>query len=219
MNEQPMHEQPAREPIRLMLADDHPVVRAGLRAVLETEPDFTVVAEASTADEAVKLASELAVDVVLMDLEFADGMRGAQATAQIAQRTNAPRVLVLTTYDTDADILAAIGAGAAGYLLKDVPPEELASAIRRAAGGQSALAPSVADRLIDRVRTPATSLSSREIEVLELVSAGMSNKQISQELFLSQATVKSHLVHIFGKLEATSRTSAVAIAKERGLIR
>src|SRR5690625_3907596 len=219
MNEQPMHEQPAREPIRLMLADDHPVVRAGLRAVLETEPDFTVAAEASTADEAVKLANELAVDVVLMDLEFADGMRGAQATAQIAQRTNAPRVLVLTTYDTDADILAAIGAGAAGYLLKDVPPEELASAIRRAAGGQSALAPSVADRLIDRVRTPATSLSSREIEVLELVSAGMSNKQISQELFLSQATVKSHLVHIFGKLESTSRTSAVAIAKERGLIR
>lgn len=205
--------------LRLMLADDHPVVRAGLRAVLETEADFAVVAEASTAEEAVKLAGELAVDVVLMDLEFADGMRGAQATAQIAQRADAPRVLVLTTYDTDADILAAIEAGAAGYLLKDVPPEELASAIRRAAGGQSALAPSIADRLIDRVRTPATALSNREIEVLELVSAGMSNKQISQELFLSQATVKSHLVHIFGKLEATSRTSAVAIAKERGLIR
>lgn len=207
------------EQLRLMLADDHPVVRAGLRAVLETEADFAVVAEASTAEEAVKLAGELAVDVVLMDLEFADGMRGAQATAQIAQRADAPRVLVLTTYDTDADILAAIEAGAAGYLLKDVPPEELASAIRRAAGGQSALAPSIADRLIDRVRTPATALSNREIEVLELVSAGMSNKQISQELFLSQATVKSHLVHIFGKLEATSRTSAVAIAKERGLIR
>jgi len=205
--------------LRLMLADDHPVVRAGLRAVLETEADFAVVAEASTAEEAVKLAGELAVDVVLMDLEFADGMRGAQATAQITQRSDAPRVLVLTTYDTDADILAAIEAGAAGYLLKDVPPEELASAIRRAAGGQSALAPSIADRLIDRVRTPATTLSNREIEVLELVSAGMSNKQISQELFLSQATVKSHLVHIFGKLEATSRTSAVAIAKERGLIR
>lgn len=205
--------------LRLMLADDHPVVRAGLRAVLETEADFAVVAEASTAEEAVKLAGELAVDVVLMDLEFADGMRGAQATAQITQRADAPRVLVLTTYDTDADILAAIEAGAAGYLLKDVPPEELASAIRRAAGGQSALAPSIADRLIDRVRTPATTLSNREIEVLELVSAGMSNKQISQELFLSQATVKSHLVHIFGKLEATSRTSAVAIAKERGLIR
>ena len=207
------------EQLRLMLADDHPVVRAGLRAVLETEADFAVVAEASTAEEAVKLAGELAVDVVLMDLEFADGMRGAQATAQITQRSDAPRVLVLTTYDTDADILAAIEAGAAGYLLKDVPPEELASAIRRAAGGQSALAPSIADRLIDRVRTPATTLSNREIEVLELVSAGMSNKQISQELFLSQATVKSHLVHIFGKLEATSRTSAVAIAKERGLIR
>src|SRR5699024_12750512 len=113
MNEQPMHELPAREPFRLLLAGEHPVVRAGPRAVLETEPDFTVVAEASTADEAVKLASELAVDVVLMDLEFADGMRGAQATAQIAQRTNAPRVLVLTTYDTDGEISAVIEAAGA----------------------------------------------------------------------------------------------------------
>ncbi|WP_069816098.1 response regulator [Streptomyces sp. TP-A0874] len=206
-------------PIRLLLADDHPVVRAGLRAVLQTEPDFEVVEEAETAERAVELAAELAVDVVLMDLQFGAGMHGSQATAAITGRPGSPRVLVLTTYDTDADILAAIEAGATGYLLKDAPPEELAAAVRTAAAGKSALAPAVALRLMDRVRTPTAALSRRETEVLQLVAEGLSNQQISQRLFLSQATVKSHLAHVYTKLGVDSRTAAVATATARGLIR
>ncbi|WP_328552665.1 response regulator transcription factor [Streptomyces sp. NBC_00358] len=205
--------------IRLLLADDHPVVRAGLRAVLSAEPDFEIVAEAPTAEAAVERAGAGGVDVVLMDLQFGAGMHGAEATAVITARPGAPRVLVLTTYDTDADILAAVEAGASGYLLKDAPPEELSAAVRTAASGHSALAPKVADRLMDRMRTPAAALSRRELEVLELVKDGLSNQQISKKLFLSQATVKSHLVHIYAKLGVDSRTSAVAAATERGVIR
>lgn len=205
--------------IRLLLADDHPVVRAGLRAVLDTEPDFAVVAEAATAERAVELAAVQPVDVVLMDLQFGSGMHGSEATALITARRDAPRVLVLTTYDTDADILAAVEAGASGYLLKDAPPEELAAAVRTAAAGQSALAPAVALRLMDRMRTPAEALTKRELEVLQLVADGLSNQQISKKLFLSQATVKSHLVHVYAKLGVDSRTSAVAAAATRRLIR
>ncbi|MFF4101523.1 response regulator [Streptomyces sp. NPDC001903] len=205
--------------IRLLLADDHPVVRAGLRAVLDTEPDFAVVAEAATAERAVELAASEPVDVVLMDLQFGTGMHGSAATAEITARPGAPRVLVLTTYDTDADILAAVEAGASGYLLKDAPPEELAAAVRTAAAGQSALAPAVALRLMDRMRMPAEALTKRELEVLQLVADGLSNQQISKKLFLSQATVKSHLVHIYAKLGVDSRTSAVAAATSRRLIR
>jgi len=205
--------------IRLLLADDHPVVRAGLRAVLETEADFQVVAEAPTAEQAITLAAELDVDVVLMDLQFGVGMHGSAATAVITARPAAPHVLVLTTYDTDADILAAIEAGAVGYLLKDAPPEELATAVRTAAAGKSALAPAIALRLVDRMRAPDAALSRREIEVLQLVADGHSNLQISQQLFLSQATVKSHLAHIYTKLAVDSRTAAVAAATTRGLIR
>ncbi|MFF3648759.1 response regulator [Streptomyces sp. NPDC002181] len=205
--------------IRLLLADDHPVVRAGLRAVLDTEPDFAVVAEAATAERAVELAASEPVDVVLMDLQFGTGMHGSAATAAITARSGAPRVLVLTTYDTDADILAAVEAGASGYLLKDAPPEELAAAVRTAAAGQSALAPAVALRLMDRMRTPAEALTKRELEVLQLVADGLSNQQISKKLFLSQATVKSHLVHVYAKLGVDSRTSAVAAATSRRLIR
>ncbi|MFG2309919.1 response regulator [Streptomyces sp. NPDC048566] len=205
--------------VRLLLADDHPVVRAGLRAVLSAEPDFEVVAEAPTAQAAVERARAGGVDVVLMDLQFGGGPDGAWATAAITERPGAPRVLVLTTYDTDADILAAVEAGACGYLLKDAPPEELSAAVRTAASGHSALAPAVADRLMDRMRTPAASLSRRELEVLELVRDGLSNQRISKELFLSQATVKSHLVHIYAKLGVDSRTAAVAAATERGIVR
>lgn len=207
--------------IRLLLADDHPVVRAGLRAVLDTEPDFEVVAEAATAERAVEIAGGAGVDVVLMDLQFGPGtgMHGSAATALITALPSAPRVLVLTTYDTDADILAAVEAGASGYLLKDAPPEELAAAVRTAAAGQSALAPAVALRLMDRMRTPAEALTKRELEVLQLVADGLSNQQISKQLFLSQATVKSHLVHIYAKLGVDSRTSAVAAAATRRLIR
>ncbi|MFE2377435.1 response regulator [Streptomyces sp. NPDC059398] len=205
--------------IRLLLADDHPVVRAGLRAVLDTEPGFRVAGEASTAEQAVELAASGGFDVVLMDLQFGAGMHGAQATAAIAAAEGAPRVLVLTTYDTDADILAAVEAGASGYLLKDAPPEELAAAVRTAAAGRSALAPAVAHRLMDRMRTPGESLTRRELEVLQLVADGLSNQQISKALFLSQATVKSHLVHIYAKLGVDSRTSAVAAASAKRLIR
>ncbi|SCG54889.1 response regulator [Micromonospora halophytica] len=206
-------------PVRLLLADDHPVVRSGLRALLSTEPDLTVVAEAATAREAVAVCARESVDVVLMDLQFGSGMQGVEATAAIVARPDAPRVLVLTTYDTEADILAAVEAGATGYLLKDAPPEELAAAVRAAAAGRSALAPAVAHRLIDRVRAPGVALTPRESEVLRLVADGLSNQQISRRLHLSQATVKTHLVHVYGKLGVESRTAAVAVARERGLIR
>ncbi|WP_309051408.1 response regulator transcription factor [Streptomyces sp.] len=205
--------------VRLLLADDHPVVRAGLRAVLATEPGFAVVAEAATAERAVERAAAGGIDVVLMDLQFGTGMHGVEAAEAITALPGGPKVLVLTTYDTDADILAAVEAGASGYLLKDAPPEELAAAVRTAAAGQSALAPAVAHRLMDRMRTPAQALTKRELEVLQLVGEGLSNQQISKALFLSQATVKSHLVHVFAKLGVDSRTAAVAAARARRLIR
>ena len=205
--------------IRLLLADDHPVVRAGLRAVLESEPDIAVVDDVDTAEAAVERAGRGDIDVVLMDLQFGTGLSGSAATRQITMSPAAPRVIILTTYDTDADIIAAVEAGACGYLLKDAPPEELTSAVRTAAAGQSALAPAIAGRLIERIRIPAQALSTRETDVLTLVVAGRSNQQIASELFISQATVKSHLVHIFAKLGVDSRTAAVAVAVQRGLIR
>jgi DNA-binding NarL/FixJ family response regulator len=205
--------------IRLLLADDHPIVRAGLRAVLSAEPDFTVVAEADTAEEAIAVCARQPVDVVLMDLQFGAGMTGAEATAAITAAEGSPHILVLTTYDTEADILAAIESGATGYLLKDAPPDDLAAAVRATASGRSTLAPAVADRLMHRVRRPGPALSRREAEVLTLVADGLSNQEISRRLYLSQATVKSHLVHIYTKLGVDSRTSAVAAATAAGLIR
>jgi len=206
-------------PIRLLLADDHPVVRAGLRAVLESEDDLCVIADVATAEQAVAHAAAGGIDVVLMDLQFGRSMGGAEATREISALVDGPRVLILTTYDTEADILAAVEAGASGYLLKDAPPDELTAAVRAAAAGQSALAPAIAHRLMQRMRVPGQSLTSREGEVLSLVAEGLSNQQISQRLFLSQATIKSHLVHIFTKLGVDSRTAAVAAAETRGLIR
>lgn len=206
-------------PVRLLLADDHPVVRAGLRAVLETEPGLVVVAESGTAEDAVARAAAGDIDVVLMDLQFGSGMNGAEATAAITGRPAAPRVVIVTTYDTDADILPAIDAGATGYLLKDAPPEELAAAVRSAAAGRSTLAPAVADRLMTRLRTPTTALTRRETEVLTLVADGLSNQAIGQRLHLTEGTVKSHLAHIYSKLGADSRTAAVATATSLGLIR
>lgn len=205
--------------IRLLLADDHPIVRAGLRAVLESEADLEVVDDVATPEEAVARAGKGDLDVVLMDLQFAGVMGGIDATRQITARPDAPRVIVLTTYDAETDILAAVEAGAVGYLLKDAPPDELVAAVRAAAAGQPALAPAIALRLLDRIRTPAQSLSKRELQVLQLVADGQSNQQIAGLLFVSQATVKSHLVHIFTKLGVDSRTAAVAVASTRGLIR
>ncbi|UNT00490.1 response regulator transcription factor [Streptomyces tubbatahanensis] len=206
-------------PIRLLLADDHPVVRAGLRAVLETEPDFVVAAEAATAEDAVARAAEGGIDVVLMDLQFGPGMTGAAATAAITARPSAPRVLVVTTYGTDADTLPAIEAGATGYLLKDAPPEDLADAVRTAAAGRTALAPAVAERIMQRMRTPGSSLTQRETEVLSLVAEGLSNQRIGRRLHLTEGTVKSHLARIYAKLDVDSRTAAVAAAANLGLIR
>ncbi|QES39709.1 DNA-binding response regulator [Streptomyces venezuelae] len=210
---------PHETPIRLLLADDHPVVRAGLRAVLETEEGIAVTAEAATAEEAVARAAQGDIDVVLMDLQFGKGMNGAQATAAITARPRAPRVLIVTTYDTDADTLPAIEAGATGYLLKDAPPEELAAAVRTAAAGRTTLAATVADRLMNRLRTPATTLTSRETEVLALVADGLSNQAIGARLHLTEGTVKSHLARIYAKLDVDSRTSAVATGTHLGLIR
>ena len=206
-------------PIRLLLADDHPVVRAGLRAVLETEPGLVVVAEAATAEDAVARATRGDIDVVLMDLQFGSGMTGAEATAMITARPGAPRVLIVTTYDTDADILPAIEAGATGYLLKDAAPEDLAAAVRTAAAGRTALAPAVADRLLNRMRMPDVALTRREIEVLALVADGLSNRAIAARLHLTEGTVKSHLARCYTKLGVDSRTAAVATATDLGLIR
>ncbi|MFC9256427.1 response regulator [Amycolatopsis thailandensis] len=206
-------------PIRLLLADDHPIVRAGLRAVLETEPGLVVTAEAATAEDAVARAAEGDIDVVLMDLRFGPGMTGAEATAAITARPDAPRVLIVTTYDTDADTLPAIEAGATGYLLKDAPPEDLAAAVRTAAAGRTTLAPTVADRLMSRMRMPTTALTRREIEVLVLVADGLSNRAIADRLHLTEGTVKSHLARSYTKLGVDSRTAAVATATDLGLIR
>lgn len=211
--------------IRVLLADDHEIVRLGLRSVLEGAEDIDVVGEVATAEAAVSAAQACGIDVILMDLRFGAGvegtrvMGGAEATAQIrSAMATPPKVLVVTNYDTDADILGAIEAGAVGYLLKDAPPHELLSAVRSTAEGDSALSPIVADRLMTRVRTPRTSLTPRELEVLQLVAAGASNRQIGQDLMLSEATVKSHLVHIYDKLGVRSRTSAVAAAREQGVL-
>ena len=204
--------------IRLLLADDHPVVRAGIRALLESEHDLVVAAEAATAEDAVQIAAIADIDLVLMDLQFPGSMQGAEATRRIRSLPHAPRVLVLTNYDTDADILGAIEAGASGYLLKDAPPGDLVAAVRSAAAGEAALAPAVSSRL-GASRARGEQLTVREAEVLSLVAEGRTNRDIGRALFLSEATVKSHLVHIFTKLGVGSRTAAVARARELGTIR
>ena len=204
--------------IRLLIADDHPVVRDGLRGMLAGEADFEVVGEAASGAEAVAVTERERPDVVLMDLQMPE-MDGATATAEIAARFPGTRVLVLTTFDADADILRAVEAGATGYLLKDTPRERLFPAIRAAARGETVLAPTVATRLVSRMRQPATeALTSREVEVLELVARGSSNADIAAALFISEATVKTHLLHAFAKLGVDDRTAAVVVALERGII-
>jgi DNA-binding NarL/FixJ family response regulator len=205
--------------VRIGIADDHSVVRTGLRAMLDQEPGFEIVGEAATGTEAVELAVRLRPDVVLMDLRMPE-IDGAAATARIREQVPEVQVLVLTTYDTDADILRAIEAGAAGYLLKDATRDDLLRAIRTAARGESVLAPAVASRLMRRAQMPAHEvLTGREIEILGHVARGRSNKEIGAALHISEATVKSHLVHIFGKLEVQDRTEAVTVALDRGILR
>lgn len=205
--------------IRILIADDHPVVRAGLRALLDAEDDLEVVGEASTPSAAVSLAESLTPELVLMDLQFGQDATGADATRRIRALDAAPYVLVLTNYDSDGDILGAVEAGASGYLLKDAPPHELVAAVRAAASGQSALAPAIAGRLMARMRSPQVALSAREIEVLRLVAEGASNGDVAARLHISDATVKSHLVHVFSKLGVSSRTAAVSEARSLGMLR
>lgn len=208
--------------IRIVVADDHPIVRAGIRALLDPEADIEVVGEAQTAQDAVDMARDLDPDLVLMDLQFGAQARtsGVDATVSIRKMpAPAPFVLVLTNYDTDLDILGAVEAGASGYLLKDAPPQDLLAAIRAAAAGQSALAPEVASRLMSHMRSPQARLSPRELQVLELVAQGKANTEVAAELFVTEATVKSHLAHVFTKLDVSSRTSAVASARAQGLLR
>jgi DNA-binding NarL/FixJ family response regulator len=205
--------------IRLVIVDDHPVVRDGLRGMLESQPDFEVVGEASDGEAAVRITETLKPEIVLMDLRMPE-MDGVTALREIKASNPQVQVLVLTTYDSDADILPAIEAGASGYLLKDSSREELYTAIRATARGETVLAPAVAARLVGRMRAPAEEqLSSRELEVLQLVAEGDSNSEIASRLHISQATVKSHLIHIFGKLGVSDRTAAVTVALRRGILR
>jgi DNA-binding NarL/FixJ family response regulator len=206
-------------PIRILIVDDHPVVRDGLRIMLESQLDLEVLGEASDGAAALRLTEELQPDLILMDLRM-PVMDGVAATRTIKSRQPGIQVLVLTTYDSDADILPAIEAGATGYILKDAAREDLYRAIRAAARGETVLAPLVANRLIGRIRLPVEEkLSNRELEVLGLVANGLSNLEIASRLHISQATVKSHLIHIFGKLGVSDRTAAVTVALQRGLIR
>lgn len=207
------------EPIRVLLVDDHPVVRAGLRAALGPDEGLEVIGEAASAAEAISLADEACPDVVLMDLHLGAGGDGADATGALARLARPPRVLVLTAYESEADILRAIEAGATGYLLKDAETAELRAAIRTAASGETVLSPSVASRLVSRVRTPGHALTRRETQVLQLVADGAANADIARQLFVTEATVKSHLVQVFTKLDVTSRTAAAAEGRSRGLIR
>jgi DNA-binding NarL/FixJ family response regulator len=204
--------------IRILLVDDHPVVRMGLRGMLDAEPDLTVIGEASSGAEGVALALSLRPDIVLMDLRMPGG-DGVSATTTILASSSGIRVLVLTTYESDRDILRAIEAGAAGYLLKDATPAELAEAVRAASRGETVLAPSVASTLVRQVRSPAPpSLSARETEVLRLVAGGLTNAEIGKRLFISEATVKTHLLRVFNKLDVADRTAAVTTAMRHGLL-
>jgi DNA-binding NarL/FixJ family response regulator len=203
--------------IRVLVADDHPVVRSGIVALLRTAPDVEVVGEAATGVEAVDLALALTPDVVLMDLRM-PGLDGDEATARILAAAPAVRVLILTTYETDDSILTAIEAGASGYLLKAAPQEEILAGVRAVARGEVALAPRIAALLVQRVKSPVPALSPRETEVLRLVAAGKSNPTIAAELFVGEATVKTHLLHAFEKLGVSDRTRAVTRAMELGLL-
>ncbi|TDC22072.1 response regulator transcription factor [Streptomyces sp. 8K308] len=204
--------------ISLLIVDDHPVVRDGLRGMFASEPGFTVLGEASDGVAAVSLVESLDPDVVLMDLRMPGG-GGVAAIAELSRRGARARVLVLTTYDTDSDTIPAIEAGATGYLLKDAPRDELFPAVRAAAAGRTVLSPAVASRLVSAVRSPGNEpLSAREREVLALVAKGTSNREIARELFISEATVKTHLTHLYAKLGVNDRAAAVATAYQRGIL-
>ncbi|SNS99482.1 DNA-binding response regulator, NarL/FixJ family, contains REC and HTH domains [Micrococcales bacterium KH10] len=202
----------------VLLVDDHPVVRSGLRAVLGSADAVQIVGEAATGEEALTLAAHLHPDVVLCDLRLGNGIDGIQTTTALRALDPAPAVLILTTFDRDAEILGAIEAGAAGYLLKEVDPEVIIDGIQRAAAGDTVLTPDLASRVLKGMRSPLPKLTDREIDVLRLLATGSANKEIARTLFVTEATVKSHLVHIFTKLGVDSRSRAIHVAQETGLI-
>ena len=205
-------------PIRIIIVDDHPVVRDGLRGMLAGDPDIEVVGEASDGADALEVVASLLPDVVLMDLRM-PRLGGAAAIRALAEQSATAKVLVLTTYDTDSDVVHALEAGATGYLLKDSPRDELIRAIHAAARGETVLAPSVATRLVTQLRSPAQdALSDRELEVLSLIARGETNRGAAARLFISEATVKTHLLHIYAKLDVNDRAAAVASAYDRGLL-
>ncbi|GAA4596354.1 response regulator transcription factor [Planotetraspora phitsanulokensis] len=212
-------------PIKLLVADDHPVVRDGLSSMFAREPGFEVIGQASDGAEAVRLAEALRPDVILMDLRM-PGMDGVTAIRELSARGSSARVLVLTTYDTDSHVLPAIEAGATGYLLKDAPRDDLLRAVQATARGEAVLAPSAAALLMNRLRSstpgPATAtpgpLSQRELEVLQLVAAGSTNREAAAKLFITEATIKTHMLNIYSKLGVSDRAAAVTEAFNRGLL-
>lgn len=206
--------------IRIVLVDDHPVIRAGLRALVESQDDLVVVGEADGLEAALAAVAEHRPDVVLMDLSLGAGQPGgSEATRAVRALPQPPEVLVLTTYDTESDILRALQAGARGYLLKDAPPDELFAGVRATSRAETVLAPSVAATLVRRSAPGSTTITEREVEVLELLSRGLGNKEMARELFVSEATVKSHLSHIYTKLGVDTRAGAVAAAIDQRIIR
>lgn len=204
--------------IRILLVDDHPIVRTGLRALLDNYEDIEVVGEVSTGEQAVDFVKKTTVDVVLCDLRLGAGMNGAQTTAVMRKLPQAPQVLILTTFDKDVELLACIEAGACGYLLKDVSAQTIVDSLRQAASGHMVLAPEMTLRVVEGMRRPKVELTARERDVLAQLATGAGNKQIAKALFVSEATVKTHLVHIFDKLQATTRTDAINKAKDHGLL-
>ncbi|MGW4537104.1 DNA-binding response regulator [Streptomyces sp. WAC 01325] len=210
---------PDRAPVRILVCDDHAVVRAGLLALLDSAPDIEVVGEAGTGEEALALAAKLTPDVVLMDLQLGEGIDGVETTRRLASSPGArTHVLVLTTYDTDADITRAIEAGATGYLLKAERPDELFAAIHAAAVGRTALSAPVAGRVMASLRRPRPALTDRERDILTQLARGIGNRDIARALFISEATVKTHLRRIYDKLGVDTRAGAVAVAKEQRLL-
>lgn len=205
-------------PITVLLVDDHPVVRTGLRALFAHHDEVEVVGEAASGEEAIALSEHLHPDVVLCDLRLGPGIDGVATTAALRSQDPAPAVIILTTFDRDVEIIRAIEAGAAGYLLKDVTPATIVSSLREAAAGRMVLAPEMTQRVVDGMRKPRIRLTDRELEVLRLLDQGASNREIARTLFVTEATVKTHLVHLFSKLNVESRAKAVTLARETGLI-
>lgn len=211
--------------IRVMLVDDHPVVRAGLRALVDSDEGIDVVAEADSGERALHLLDELAAtdagvpDLVLMDLNLGDGIDGIETTRRLRARHAGVTVLAVTTFDAEADIVGALEAGATGYVLKDSPTEALQAAVRDAAAGRSVLSPEVQQRLVRRMTDPRTALSPREAEILQALASGATNREVARALFISESTVKTHLVHLYEKLGVDSRTAALRVAREQRLIR